>query len=214
MSTDYGNWLWQQTGEKTVKNLQKHGFDAHLQETSDQARDFILSMVGDHETFGFAGSDTTRKIGLLDGLKKMGKEVLDHWNTDISADESLEIRKNQSRVDCFFCSANAISMSGEIVNMDGVGNRTNAMSFGPKKVVIVAGMNKVTNNLDSAIRRIHEVAAPMRSKSLDMDTPCGTTGVCGDCNSPQRLCRIQTILHRKPMLTDISVVLIKESLGF
>ena len=98
--------------------------------------------------------------------------------------------------------------------MDGVGNRTSAMAFGPKKVVIVAGMNKVTQDLESALRRVKEVAAPMRAKSLNMETPCAETGVCSDCNVPQRICRVTTILHRKPMLTDVSVILIKEDLGF
>jgi hypothetical protein len=98
--------------------------------------------------------------------------------------------------------------------VDGIGNRTNGMSFGPVKVVIVAGMNKVTPDLDSALRRVREIAAPMRAKSLGMQTPCAETGICNDCNAPQRICRITTILHRKPMLTDLSVVLINQALGF
>ena len=116
--------------------------------------------------------------------------------------------------DCFLCSANAISVTGEVINVDGIGNRTNGMTFGPKKVFIVAGMNKVTADLESGLKRIREVAAPMRAKSLGMETPCAETGLCGDCNAPQRICRVTVILHRKPMLTDISVILIKEALGF
>jgi hypothetical protein len=88
------------------------------------------------------------------------------------------------------------------------------MTFGPKKVVVVAGMNKVTQDLDTAVGRIRDVAGPMRAKSLNMETPCAETGQCSDCNVPQRICRITTILHRKPMLTDVSVVLINEALGF
>ena len=88
------------------------------------------------------------------------------------------------------------------------------MTFGCPKVVIIAGINKVTSTLDSALARIREVAAPMRARSLDMETPCAETGRCTDCNAPQRICRITTILHRKPMMTDVSVVLINEPLGF
>lgn len=211
---DYQKWLWKKKGERCVKNLKKHGFDAHFCKDSDTAQKLVIEMIGKYDTFGFAGSDTTRKIGVPDKLNEMGKTLYDHWVEGLSPEESLEIRKMQSQADCFLCSANAISMTGEIVNVDGVGNRTNGMSFGPKKVVIVAGMNKVAKDLDRALDRVHEVAAPMRSKSLNMDTPCGKTGICADCNSPQRLCRITTILHRQPMLTDISVVLINESLGF
>ncbi len=214
MDSNLEVWLWGKKGKKTVKNLNKHGFDAVLVETSAEATTVILDMIIGYESFGFAGSDTTRVLNLPEKIKKTGKTIYDHWQKNLLPDEILEVRKSQSQADCFLCSANAISMTGEIVNMDGVGNRTNAMSFGPKKVIIVAGMNKVTKDLNSALDRIHQVAAPMRSKSLGMDTPCGKTGICGDCNSPQRLCRISTILHRRPMLTDISVVLINESLGF
>ena len=210
----YQSWLWDKLGEKCVANLKKHGFDAHLVSSGVEARDLILGMAGDHETFGFAGSDTTRGIGLIEELKKKGKTVYDHWQKGLSREQDLEIRKKQVLSDCFLCSANAISVTGEVINVDGIGNRTNGMTFGPKKVFIVAGMNKVTADLESGLKRISEVAAPMRAKSLSMETPCAETGLCSDCNAPQRICRATVILHRKPVLTDISVILIKEALGF
>ena len=207
-------WLWRKRGEKCVKNLRKHGFEAHLIDTLDEASDMILEMVSEYDSFAFSGSDTTREMGLPRALKEMGKEIFDHWENGFSIEESLEIRKKQLGADCFFCSANAISLTGEIVNVDGVGNRTSGMAFGPRKVVIVAGMNKVTSDLDSALKRVREVAAPMRANSLKMETPCANTGICVDCNHEQRLCRITTILHREPMLTDVTVVLINQPLGF
>lgn len=210
----YQKWLWEKLGQKTVEALKKHGFDAHFVETIENARELILDMVTHCETFGFAGSHSTRALGVLDALKAQGKRIFDHWQEGLTREEDLGLRLDQGRCDCFFCSANAVSATGEIVNVDGVGNRTNAMTFGPGKVVVVAGMNKVRHDLDSALRRIWEVAGPMRAKSLDMDTPCARTGVCTDCNSPQRICRVTAILHRKPMMTDISVVLINEVLGF
>jgi LUD domain len=211
---EFGKWLWEKKGERTVKNLLKHGFDAQLLPDKKTAKEVILGMIQEFDSFGFAGSDTTRKLGLLENLLQMGKIVYDHWQEGLSSEESLEIRKMQSRVDCFLCSANAVSMTGEVVNVDGVGNRTNAMSFGPKKVVIVAGVNKIAKDLKHALERVQEIAAPMRSKSFGMDTPCVKTGICADCNSEQRICRITTILHRKPLLTDISVVLINQDLGY
>lgn len=212
--TDYEKWLWEKKGEKCVKNLGKHGFDAHFSNSNEAAAELILGMVSDFSSFGFAGSDTTRKLGLPEKLRSLGKTVYDHWDPELSPEENLECRKQQMMVDCFMCSANGIAMTGEIVNVDGVGNRTNAMSFGPRKVIIVAGMNKVTKDLNAAMDRVHEVAAPMRAKSLGIETHCGLTGVCADCNNPMRLCRITTILHRRPMMTDMSVVLINERLGF
>ncbi|MDM8551096.1 lactate utilization protein [Desulfobacterales bacterium HSG2] len=214
METTYQTWLWQKLAEKCVKNLKKHGFDAHFFPTVEESRSGILSRVSDYETFGFGGSDTTRKLGVLEELRSRGKTIYDHWQPGLAKEEDLDIRLRQGRCDCFFCSANAVSVTGEIVNVDGVGNRTNAMTFGPRKVVIVAGMNKVTSDLDSALKRIREIAAPMRAKSLNMETPCAETGICNDCNVPQRICRVTVILHRKPMLTDVSVILVGESLGF
>ncbi len=210
----YKSWQWEKLAEKCVKNLDKHGFDAHFVSNPDEAQALILDMVSGHETFGFGGSDTSRAIGLVEELRSRGKTIHDHWQKDLTKEEDLEIRLQQGRCACFFCSANAISATGEIVNVDGIGNRTSAMSFGPKKVVIIAGMNKVTMDLESALKRVREIAGPMRAKSLGMETPCAETGICADCNSPQRICRITTILHRKPTLTDISVVLINKEMGF
>lgn len=214
MDKTYQNWLGQRLGERCVKAFKKHGFDAHFVSGVEEARTLILDMVSDCETFGFAGSDTTRSLGLLEELKSKGKTVFDHWQKGLSKEEDMEIRLQQGRSDCLLCSANAISATGEVVNVDGIGNRTSGMGFGPKKVIIVAGMNKVRPDLDSALRRVWEVAGPMRARSLNMETPCAETGVCSDCNAPQRICRITTILHRKPILTDVSVVLVNQNLGF
>ncbi len=210
----YQTWLWEKLGKKCVANLKKHGFDAHLTASRAEARNLILDMAAGYETFGFAGSDTTRGIGLMEELKKRGKTIHDHWQKGLTKEQDLEIRKNQILSDCFLCSANAVSVTGEVINVDGIGNRTNGMTFGPKKVFIVAGMNKVTADLESGLKRIQEVAAPMRAKSLGMETPCAESGFCSDCNAPQRICRATVILHRKPMLTDISIILIMEALGF
>jgi L-lactate utilization protein LutB len=207
-------WLGEKLGEKCVTNLKKHGFDAHFAASAQDARQIISDMTADHDTFGFGGSDTTRSLGILDDLKAQGKTIFDHLEEGLSFEEAFGNRKSQMACDCFLCSANAVSLTGELVNVDGIGNRTNAMTFGPKKVIVVAGMNKVALNLESAIRRVQEVAAPIRAKDLNMETPCAETGVCNDCNVPQRICNITLILHRKPMLTDISVVLVNDALGY
>ncbi len=210
----YRLWLWEKSAERCTKNLEKHGFYAHYVKTREEARDAVLKKVMDYETFGFGGSETTRVLGLVSELSNRGKTIYDHWVKNHDMESDIGIRKQQMQADCFFTSANAISETGEVVNVDGVGNRTNAMCFGPKKVVIVAGMNKVRPTLESALARIREVAGPMRARSLGMSTPCAETGYCSDCNTPQRICRITLILHRCPMLTDISVFLVGEELGF
>ncbi len=205
MKADYHHWLREKLGSRCVDNLRKHGFDADFFDNRDLACQAILEKAAPFQRVGFGGSETTRSLGLVQALTKQGKTVYDHWQ-DRGPEADLETRLAQGRCDCFFCSANAVSATGEIVNVDGVGNRNNAMSFGPKKVIIVAGINKVVPDLDAALRRVREVAAPMRAKSLGMATPCAETGLCSDCNTAQRICRITTILHRKPLLTDISLI--------
>lgn len=214
MHKEYQTWLWEQRGRQCVDNLKKNGFDAHWVPDADAARNLIFPMAEPFDSFGFGGSESVRQLGLVEHLSEMGKTIYDHWQTDLSAEAGLSIRKAQLTCDCFFCSANAIAMTGEVINVDGAGNRTSAMAFGPKKVVIVAGMNKVTKDLASALDRVRDVAGPMRAKSLSMNTPCAETGRCNDCHAPQRICRITTILHRQPILTQISVVLINQALGF
>jgi hypothetical protein len=214
MQTSYGDWLGERRGQVCVSNLQKNGFDAHWVADLDAARSLVLSMTAPYTSFGFGGSDTVRKLNIIDTLTTEGKTVYDHWRTDLSAQAIMETRKAQLTCDCFFCSANAIAMTGEIVNVDGAGNRTSAMGFGPARVIIVAGINKLSNDLAGALQRIRDVAAPMRAKSLSMKTPCAETGLCSDCHSPQRICRITTILHRQPMLTQISVVLVNQAMGY
>lgn len=214
MSDDYKAWLWEKLGERCVTSLKKHGFDAHFVRDRQEAKNLILDMVSGYDTFGFGGSGTTRALGIMEELESRGKTIFDHWREGLAGEEEFRIRLEQGRCDCFFCSANAISCTGEIVNVDGVGNRTNAMTFGAKKVIIAAGMNKVRPDLASALKRVPEVAAPMRARSLGMNLPCTETGICSDCNSPQRICRITAILHRRPMMTDVSVVLINEELGY
>lgn len=213
MTDRHRRWLWDTLGARCVRRLRRNGFDAHYAESAAAAGERFETIAAESASFGFGGSATTRALGLPKRLLEAGRTVHDHWAPD-SGREDREIRLAQGRCDCFVCSANAISLTGEIVNVDGVGNRNNAMTFGCPRVVIVAGMNKVVHTLDAALARVREVAAPMRAKSLDLKTPCAETGVCTDCDAPQRICRVTTILHRKPMMTEVSVILVGEALGF
>jgi hypothetical protein len=214
MDDRYQRWLERKRSERCLKNLKRNGFDAHLAPAPQAACRQVVQMAADFETFGIGGSETVRAIGVIDELRIMGKTLYDHWAPELSAEEVQEMRLAQGRSDCFLCSANAISEEGEIVNVDGIGNRVAAMSFGPRKVIVVAGSNKITPDLPSALQRVREVAAPMRAKSLGMKTPCAASGRCRDCDAPQRICRITTILQRPPMLADFAVILVAQPLGF
>ncbi len=214
MNASLKKWLGEKQGEICVSHLIKHRFDAHFVQNVRQATELIVKMAAAYETFGFGGSATLDQIGIKDILRDMGKTLYDHNQEDLPMETRLEYRKKQGDCDCFMASANALSLTGEIVNIDGIGNRVNAMTFGPSKVIVVAGVNKIAPDVDAAIRRIKEIAAPMRAKSLNADTPCALTGRCTDCNSPMRICSVTSIMHRKPMLTDMSVIVVNEDLGF
>lgn len=200
--------------QECIKNLKKNGFDAHFIKDVNTASELITNWIIHYESFGIGGSETVRSLNIVNILRKKGKIVYDHWEKGLTKEQDFELRLKQGRCDCFLCSANAISASGEIVNIDGIGNRVAAMSFGPKRVVVIAGVNKITPDLVSAIKRAREIAGPLRAKSLGLSTPCAETGTCMDCNSPHRICRITLILNRCPALTPVSVVLIDEHLGY
>ena len=210
----YRRWLDRKTTERCARNLKRNGFDVRVAANAEAGCQEILGMISDFETFGIGGSETVRQIGLIEELHGMGKTIYDHWQQDMSPEEIQAVRLAQGRCDCFLCSANAISAKGDIVNVDGIGNRVAAMTYGPRKVVVVAGVNKIAPDLEQALRRVRQVAAPMRAKSYGVDTPCAETGECVDCHSPQRICRITAIVHRRPIQTDMAVVLIGSSLGY
>ncbi len=204
----------QQIGiDTTLKSLEKHGFEAHYFDTKQQAADFIVQQAQGCTTVGIAGTHTVRALNVLPRLEESGKKIYDHWPL-VGTPEEMECRRQQMLTDMFLTSTNALTMTGEIVNREGCGNRTNSMTFGPGRVIVVAGKNKIVPDIDSAIGRIEEVAGPIRAMSLNRKTPCVKSGYCMDCDSPERICRITSIIHRQPMATKITVVIVGEDLGY
>jgi len=207
-------WYLQERAQRAVKALQKNGFDAMYVEDRSKAREEILKLVPEAATIGAGGSMTIREIGVLDDLAKRGHTLYDHWKSGLSQEEILGIRRAHLTCDVFLTSSNAITLEGELVSTDGIGNRVCAMTFGPKKVIIAAGANKIVKDLQAGLRRIKEVAAPHTLKESGIPIPCVQTGICIDCDSPLRMCRATIILERKPLQTDITVVIIGEEMGF
>ncbi|NLP44121.1 MAG: lactate utilization protein [Peptococcaceae bacterium] len=207
-------WHNSTIGEKVVKALQKNRFEAMYFATGQEAVDYILKQIPEGAKVGVGGSSTLREIGLVGLLRQKGFLLYDHNQPDLSAEEKKECRYKQLSSDVFLTSSNAITLKGELVNKDGIGNRVAAMFFGPQKVIIVAGINKVVRDLDEAEQRIKNVAAPMNSKRHETPNPCIKTGQCADCQTATRICNITTIIHKCPPLTKIQVVIIGENLGF
>ncbi len=207
-------WLIEERCKKSVERLKAHEFDALYVKNKEEAAKQILQFVKSGITVGVGGSVTIRELGVIEQMKTMGATLLDHWVPGLTGEQSLEIRKAQMTSDLFLSSSNAVTMNGELVNIDGIGNRVNAISFGPKKVILVAGHNKIVGNVDDALKRVKNEATPPNAKRLNINVPCAKLGFCVDCNSPDRVCRAVVIHERKPRLSDVLVILVGEELGY
>jgi len=207
-------WNRKKRFEKTAAALEKNGFDVRFCETAAEAADYLIEQASSAETVGFGGSVTLAELDIVKRLESLGKKTLVHGRSGLSMEERLEIMRKQQVCDLFLTGTNAVTLQGFLVNIDATGNRVGAMTFGPRKVIVVAGANKLTSSLDDALRRIKDDACPPNARRLGFDTPCAHSGVCTDCNSPQRICRITTIFERCPRATDMTVCLVNEDLGF
>ena len=207
-------WHRDTLGAKVVAALIRNDFQATYCKTGKEATAQILAQVPSASTIGIGGSWTLKELGILDKLETQGNVILDHNKSGLSKEENLEIRRRELTSDVFLTSTNAVTMDGRLVNTDGIGNRVAAMIFGPKKVIVIAGINKVVADIADAEKRIKLVAAPINNKRLSTPNPCVKTGECMDCQGPTRLCNATTILSKRPRLTDIHVIIVGEELGF
>ncbi len=207
-------WWIDERVKKTIEKLVAHEFNAIYVKTKEEAIEEIWKHIVPNAKVGVGGSITIRELGILDQLKAKGNIIYDHWTPGLSKEESFQIRKDQITSNLFLSSVNAITMNGELVNIDGAGNRVNGTIFGPGKVIVVAGYNKIVEDVQEAIKRTKNVAAPMNAKRGNLDVPCAKLGRCVDCNSPNRICRVVVIHERKPMLTNILIILVGEELGY
>ncbi|ALC16495.1 hypothetical protein DSOUD_1717 [Desulfuromonas soudanensis] len=210
------NQLWHRRTlmEKAGKSLEKNGFAVSLHDDADGARAHLLAACNRAQTIGFGGSMSVAALGIARDLAGEGKTLLVHSRAGLTSEERLRIMQEQLCCDLFLTGTNALTLQGQLVNIDATGNRVGAMAFGPKQVIIVAGVNKIVADLEAALKRVREVASPPNARRLGYNTPCAKTGICSDCDSPERICRITTILDRRPRLTDVHVCLVGADLGY
>lgn len=207
-------WTWEQKCEKAVESLGQNGFTALYCRTAQEARDYILKEAADAGSVGFGGSRTIVDLDVQEPLRSQGKEILNHGLPGLSPEERMAIMRRQLTCDLFLTGTNAVTLSGFLVNIDGNGNRVAAMFFGPGKVIVVAGRNKlVDGDVHAAIDRVKNWASPPNAKRLNYNTPCAKTGFCSNCNSPDRICRVTTVIDRKPRVMDIRVLVVNEDMG-
>lgn len=216
--------------EVAVKNLEKNNFSAYYADSLEEAAQKLLSLVEPNSTIGCGDSHTLFALNLDDDFKKMGCTVIPHMaalnahaqNNDQAGYNKIGTKEDMKRIlmnyltsDVFILGANAITVDGQIVNVDGTGNRVAGGIYGPDRIIVVAGANKIVEDVDAARKRVGFTAAPINNLKYDNNTmPCIKAGKCVDCSSPERICNITTIIHKKPHESDFHVIIIGEDLGY
>ena len=198
--------------EKIKKNLEKNGFKVSCFENSKQAVEYLDRQI-DGKTVGMGGSVTLDQIGLYDSLCTHNDV---NWHQRKPSDKTAEqVNYDARQSQIYISSVNGIAESGEIITIDGRGNRVSAVFYGAEKVYLVVGINKIAADYDAALWRARNIAAPLNAKRLGRNTPCAKNADrCYNCSSPERICRGLTVLWKKPTGAEYEVVLINEKLGY
>ena len=196
---------------RVKENLEKRGFTVSAFETAAAAAEYLDSAI-DNTTVGFGGSITLQQMQLAERLESHN-ELFWHWKVKEGSTPAETLREARG-AEVYVTSVNGLAESGEIINIDGTGNRVAAMLYGHKKVYFVAGSNKIAPDYEAALHRARNIAAPMNAKRLSRKTPCVEGGRCFDCSSPERICRGLAVLWEKMGGSDMEVVLINEELGY
>lgn len=212
------NTFWQLKLEDIKTALEKNNFEAHVVADGAAAKSLCLDRLIPAVAPGsisWGGSMTFTDSGLYNAIKtRSGLNVIDTFDKSIGASESYERRRQSLLVDLFITGTNAVTERGHLVNLDMIGNRVAALTFGPRAVIVLVGRNKIVPDLTAAMDRIKGYAAPVNVMRLDKKTPCATTGRCHDCKTPDRICNYWTITEKSFPKHRIKVVLINQEMGF
>jgi len=206
-------WFREKQAERTIQALKKNNFEGLYVSDSKAALEEVMKRIPDGASVGIGGSVTLAQIGLLDALKNRKIQLIWPQQQAKSDEERLELFRKCFSTDVFLSSTNAVTEDGRLYNVDATGNRAGAMFIGPKKTIIVCGVNKIVKDLEAVEKRVREWVAPQNAKRLGKKTPCVETGVCADCSSPDRICNIYVTLAKKPARAEVVVILVGENLG-
>ncbi len=200
--------------ESTLGSLSRRGFKAFHFPTAEEAVQHIVASIPSGAVIGLGGSKTVQETGLLDTLRQGDYDILDRFAPGVTKEEVDAMRIKGLSADVFLCSANAITEDGQVVNIDGMGNRVAAISYGPDRVIMIAGTNKLTKEIHSALDRTRNTAAALNARRLSIPSPCAE-GPCDidNCEQPNRICNIVTVLEGGRG-GRIEIVLIDGSFGF
>lgn len=205
--------FYEKRGALMVKNLQSRHFDAYYCADKEEALAKALELIPEGASVGWGGAQSAEDIGLLEAIRKGPYRAIDR-DTAKDMQERVAIMKKAMLADVFVVGANALSLDGQMVNIDGNGNRVAAIVYGPDSVIVIAGMNKVAATLEDAVQRARTIAAPMNKQRFPLNTPCEVTGACADCKSESCICNQLLITRNSKPAGRIKVILVGEELGF
>lgn len=200
--------------KRAAKALEENNFEVVVVEKAEYVIPALTKLVKEGDTVNVGGSMTLFETGVVDWLRGNGCEFQDRYAPGLTGEQISEVFRKAFSCDVYITSTNAITLDGELVNVDGNGNRVAAMIFGPKSVVVIAGCNKIVPDLDAAMLRIQEVAAPANNIRLDTGNACTKTGSCMDCNAAGRICRYTTVMSHLPKNGRVKVILVEEEVGY
>jgi len=200
--------------KRTMDNLEKNNMEAFYAEDASKVIEIVNTLVKDGETVSVGGSMTLFETGIIDYLKSGRFNYLDRYEAGISPEGVKEVFRKAFSADTYFTSSNAVTEDGALYNVDGTCNRIAAMLYGPDKVIVIAGKNKIVHDADSAIERVRNIAAPANAVRLNRKTPCVSTGYCMDCSSPERICNSYALIGRQAAKGRIKVIIVGGDFGY
>ncbi len=207
-------WYMEKRIDRTIKNLNRRNMDGLFVKDKNELITLLKKLIDDNSTVGVGDSMTLFETGVIDFLRKGDYVFLDKYRDGITSEEKKEIYLKNFSANTFMCSTNALTEDGELYNIDGNGSRVAPMLYGPKQVILVAGINKIVKDIEEAEKRVRNYAAPIDAKRLNKDTPCTTLGYCVDCKSSNRICNDFTIIRGQFIKNRIKVIIVGEQLGY
>lgn len=200
--------------ERTIKNLQRNNMNGYYVKTEEELFNLLGNLISNKTIVSVGGSMTLFETGVIDYLRNRDITFLDRYQEGLKKEDRKQLFREVFSVDTFLTSSNAITEKGEIYNVDGSGNRVAAMIYGPDKVIVIAGYNKIVKDLEEAKLRNMMISAPANVKRLNMDNPCLQTGYCVHCNSSEKICNIHTVIDRQFDKDRIHVIFLNEEYGY
>jgi hypothetical protein len=208
------DWVMEQKVKRTIENLEKNNMEALFVQDEEALLEKIPELIKEGDTVSVGGSMTLFETGVIDFLKNGKYNFLDRYKEGITQDELKEIYRKSFFADAYLVSSNAITENGELYNVDGTGNRVAAMLYGPDKVIVIVGFNKIVKDEQEAVKRNREISGPANAKRLNKKTPCSELGYCMDCKSKDRICNDFVLIKKQQVKGRIKVIIVGKELGY